>query len=829
MSIIKVNPFDFGTVTLQTSPVRSYSSSSAGITGSIKVFARRSAFEKETATLGTLNNQQFDDFNMEEILSFLVEARNTRPNDTNISDLAGAYVDFVNTVPETPRNSIDVDVLRFEPSVKYTADTSRKLSIINSIMPQKRIAFPAAQFSFTNYHCLNFFTSSMVPPTAALLYPSSASLDDPNIDTSKVTGSYGVDGAFTFEFFIKPKNYLKDLTEFRAGTIFHLSSSYAISVVTGSSRDQNGIADKFRLVLQLSHSADYAPSSLAISSDSSRANAGVFPRDLILVSDDNTLSKDVWHHVAMRWGNNRDGNDAKIFIDQKLAGAFNLPSASIKPAALTNAGPANPDALVIGNYYLGSNSGDNRLSKFFAVRPSLRDGLKRMDPNSDVDGPTVFDLSHALNAEVHELRIFDTYRSVDDINKGRKQGLDLSTPGLKFYLPPFFTRESPVRQQIGEVGGILQTPFFGISGSTIDPFNISLSFGVGGHYINLENFTRDLATKTFPRLLHLTGAQINVTTQAKSANDFLYASGAVRYRNLFTPPCDNGQFMPNFFAISQQETGSLPTGKISSGSTYYKYRNDLNDLDLSLINLRNLLPSSSFVNYIVDEIPVGEDGEDAQAVVHAGAGFEEEILGASPEKMGIDPGEVLTIFQRTRDDTSNEVCFFDISTLFYGQRIKPGSLEIIDDNLSGSFGVLSMKLKDDGYGNIYRADAHSPHAKWNSVGAVFYDEGIVMIKSPMLALFGKDHFKINFRGEQDVHVLNTDIVAGAGLVTSSSNPNYLVVSASADANDKDSQFVAISGINFHDDNLNVIMRSKFAQPVIKRSGDKILFRTKLDF
>jgi len=829
MSIIKVNPFDFGTVTLQTSPVRSYSSSSAGITGSIKVFARRSAFEKETAALGTLNNQQFDDDNLQAVLNNLVEARNNNPNSTDISGPAGAYVDYVNAVPETPRNNIDVDIIRFEPSLKYTADTSRKLSIVNSIMPQKRIASPSSQFGFTNYHCLNFFTSSTVPPTAALLYPNSASLDDPNIDTSKVTGSYCVDDAFTFEFFVKPKNYLNDLTDFRAGTILHLSSSYAVSIVTGSSRDQNGIADKFRLVLQLSHSADYAPSTLSISKDSNRANSGVFPRDLIFLSDDNALSKDVWHHVSMKWGNNRDGNQGKIFVDQKHAGIFNLPSSSIKPAAFTNAGPANPDALIIGNYYVGTNSGDNRLSKFFAVRPSLRDGIKKMDPNTDVDGPIVFDLSHALNAEVHEIRIFDTYRSSADINKGRKQGLDLSTPGLNFYLPPFFTRDSPTRQQIGEVGGVLQTPFFGISGSTIDPFNISLSFGVGGHYINLENLTKDLATRNFPRLLHLTGAQINVTTQAKSANDFLYASGAVRYRNLFTPPCDNGQFMPNFFAIFQQETGSLPTGKVNSGSTYYKYRNDLNDLDLSLINLRNLLPSSSFAQFIVDEIPIGGDGEDVDAVVHAGAGFEEEILGASPENMGIDPGEFLTIFQRTRDDTSNEVCFFDISTLFYGQRIKPGTLEIVDENLSGSFGTLSMKLKDDGYGNLYRADAHSPHATWNSVGNVFYDEGIVMIKSPMLSLFGKDKFEINFRGEQDVHVLNTDVVAGAGLVTSSSNPNYLVVSSSAASNDKDSQFVAISGVNFHDDNLNVIMRAKFAQPVIKRRSDKILFRTKLDF
>ena len=60
-------------------------------------------------------------------------------------------------------------------------------------------------------------------------------------------------------------------------------------------------------------------------------------------------------------------------------------------------------------------------------------------------------------------------------------------------------------------------------------------------------------------------------------------------------------------------------------------------------------------------------------------------------------------------------------------------------------------------------------------------------------------------------------------------PNFAIASASAEANDADSQFVAITGINFHDDNLNVIMKTKFAQPVIKRSSDKILFRNKLDF
>jgi len=205
------------------------------------------------------------------------------------------------------------------------------------------------------------------------------------------------------------------------------------------------------------------------------------------------------------------------------------------------------------------------------------------------------------------------------------------------------------------------------------------------------------------------------------------------------------------------------------------------------------------------------------------------VMGPSPTDMGVDPGEVLTIFQRTRDDTSNEICVFDISNLFYGSRIKPNTFSITDPSISGSFGKLGITLRDDGYGNIYRADANTEHAKWNSVGNIFYNEGIVLVKTPNIPFFGKDKFETTFRGEHEVHVLKTDIVAPAGMINSSSNINYKLLSSSIDANEANESFVAITGINFHDDNLNVIMRTKFAQPVIKRNSDKILFRTKLDF
>ena len=832
MSIFSVGPENFELITIQASPKRFYISSSfpstwgfGGITGSAELFARKSDMIKEVAPLGVLSASNFNEDSFRGAFhDYAKHAGQRVRNGQPFNDLAKGLLDKVNSSKRSKKQDIVSKILRFEPSFTYTNDTGRKLSITNILMPDYRIANPNSQFAYTNYHCLNFFTSSNVPRGAALLYPNSSSLPD----SRKISGSYVVDNGFTFEFFIKPKNTQKQTADYHPGTILHLSSNYAISLVTGSSRDVDGFADTFRIKLQLSHSADRAPETAAA--------GGGYPDDLVFLSQEGLLKKDHWHHVAIRWSAKSDSRLGAFYVDNKSAGAFEITASSVAPKPMAH----NPAALVVGNYYRGTNLGTSRQAVFFGNRVAQREGIVRMDPNNSLDQPASFALNNPLSAELHEVRIFDRYRTDQEMKDGMSSGISRNTENLRFYLPPLFTRHSPTRQPIGGFGGILQTPFFGISGSTVDPFDIAMSFGVGGRYLNLENFTRDFATNNFPRAMDLTGAQITSTTTPLSCNDYLYYTGSTAYRNLFMLPCDNGRFFPNFNLIREVESGSFPTSTVKTGSSYYKYRNDLNDVDLSLINLRNLLPSSSFRNYIVDVIEKDEDGNPlvkrdtagkiiGNNIVHVGAGFETSVLGSKPENLGIDPGEVFTIFQRTRDDSSNEVVIFDISNLFYGKRIKPGTFVIKDNTLTGSGGDLTMTLKDDGYGSLYRADGLSDHAKWNSVGNIYYNEGIAIIKSPNIPIFGKDSFQVEFRGENEVHVFKTDVVAPAGFVNSSSNPNYIVASSSAEANDKDSQFVAITGINFHDDNLNVIMKTKFAQPVIKKSTDKILFRNKLDF
>jgi hypothetical protein len=135
-------------------------------------------------------------------------------------------------------------------------------------------------------------------------------------------------------------------------------------------------------------------------------------------------------------------------------------------------------------------------------------------------------------------------------------------------------------------------------------------------------------------------------------------------------------------------------------------------------------------------------------------------------------------------------------------------------------------------GNMYRADAATPHYKQSTVGNIFYDEGIVVIKNPHLYFFGKEQYEVSFNGVQNLYTTKYEILAGSGLLNSSSNPTYIknVDSLKPSSSPIDNEpFIYISGLNFHDENMNVVAKARLAQPVIKREGDKLLFKIAFDF
>jgi hypothetical protein len=853
MAILPVNPEDVENFTTVINPVRVISSSSLGFTGSIQLYPRNSKVEKEVRPLANVQASYSQDDDLELLrlsLKATIEEGKVLQR-TDFSRSFDKYVSEVNNQTRSAKKQKTIEVRRFVPSPSFTSNTLRKLNVKDILMPYYRSEVPTAHWAYTNYHSLNFFSGPSVPSSSVLLYPMGPSPPALPPHAGHVTGSYALSGAFSFDFYINPR-YQTDggLTSgFKAGTIFHLSSSYALSLITGSKKDINGFPEAFRLQLQLSHSSDISPSV---------ATKGSYPNDLVFFSDDNALEYNKWQRVVVRWGTNLVNDGTGSFnVDGVDKGKFVVPSGTIMPRVHA-LGVNEPKVLCVGNYYNGMVGSS---PYFFTDVVSEREGLiELVDSGGMFDQPfTQYSFEHPLNAEIHDLAIRRYYMNDVDISNTSGVGTgSLQQKTTAFYLPPFFAEGTPIRKysSFSDSGGIMQTPFFEVDGSTDDPFNVAMSFGVGGHMINLENFTKDLANGIFPRLHHLSGVAIDYTTAAEPANKFLYENPMLRKRNLTILPCDDGKFLPDFGLIS--------------GEIFNKSLNDFGVDNKSLISLSNLLNQESLL------FGATHDPE-------SDSSWTEEQIGFSPENPGIRPGPAvtnvtnninsiiandpeqygpgvqrdvpLTIFQRTKDSSSNQVVFFDISNLYYGNRILPGSFSMTDSSLSGSAGRVGVTLRDDGFGNIYRADSQTENASWNSVGNIFYSEGVVVIKSPHLFFYGKDSYDMSFKGEFKLHSAKYEILAPTGLLNSSSNPTYILPKkqqaifnknnpqipakeefeglgkslwASSDPLDND-KFVYISGVNFHDDNLNVIAKAVFVQPVIKREGEKILFKVTFDF
>jgi hypothetical protein len=734
------------------------------------------------------------------------------------------------------------DINRFSPPPVFNSNTLRKLAIKDMLNTYYRTSYLSAHWAYTNYNTLNFFTASLVPTDTVMMYP--------NI-TSEVSGVgvYTPLSSCSFDFYINPR-YQPDQRDghFKAGCILHLSSTYCLSLISGSAKDANGKTSGYRLQLQLGRSAEVPPSKVyqdPATGDIYVASGTFGSSNLIFLSSDNSLQLNHWHHVVVRWGTNLVNHGTGTFnVDAVDVGTFVVPSASIYPTAavLTSLGAQQPAALCLGNFYEGANTSANLQADFFATDPATRDGLNVIGQGPGTETPAHYSFAHPLNAELHDVAIRFCYLSDLDIATSASRGPVFLDNTYAFYVPPFFVTDSPYRQFVNDHGGILVTPFEEVNGATTAPFSVALSFGVAGHYINLENFVKDFAAQQFPLLHHLTGVAIQTSTDAETCNEFLYTQPFVVARNLAILPCDDGLFVPSFQFLASE--------------TLSRATDDLGISNLSFINLDDLVMTST----MLFGAGFADDGTQPLAHVNAFAGIQLGATVATPFAQAgpatlnyintvqsgsdVEAGAPLDVFQQTQDPSSNEVVIFDISNLFYGFQMQPKSLVLQDQDLLASsmqgsnlpptgsingIGPIKITLADDGMGNVYRADCLTSQSMWNSVGNVYYGEGLINVKSPHLYFFGQNQYSLDFRGEQHIHVMKIDVFAQNNQLNSSSNPNYVQVPVNGYPNDPEDDFVYITGINFHDKDLNVVMKTTLAQPISKRSGDRIMFKVKYDF
>tara|TARA_R110001583_G_scaffold7985_13_gene38973 strand:+ start:10316 stop:12730 length:2415 start_codon:yes stop_codon:yes gene_type:complete len=804
VSLSEFTPDLLELVTLTTHAPQKFISSSLGVTGSVPLLGKSSDSVRSINVLsrslgffveddpGQLDPMQRASSNVKTAISNGLAG-------TDVFSEVDAYIKAINTVPEDPINDTEFQIKRLSPTPKFTKTTNLKNYIVNNLMDCYRVDYSNCNMSYTNYHSLNFFTSSHVPSDSVLLYPNFTASND--ISGNPYTSApYTPPGAFSLDFWINPR-YENDYDivantptgkDFKAGTIFHLSSTFAVSLVTGSSTDSLNRSDKFRMLLQLSHSADISPSKVDLSTGN---NERSYPEDLIFLSSDNSLVKNNWHHVTVRWGTDKiNQGTGSIHIDN-LETRFVVPSSSISAQGALLAVGNEPDALCIGNYYEGINRGSSALSAFFNSSSATQYGVSRAPGHAS--DPSSFSFNHPLNAEIHELKIYNTYIDDSIIYSGSFTGPSDFTD-LIFYVPPFFTKETLERDVFVTTDQIIHT-------STSTPFNVFTAFSTFGHIINLENFTREFINGKHPRMLNL-NVESNPTATGSSMNEILYATASNRKRNLTILPNDNGLFFPNFSLLMSGSESFL-----GSSSPLNYYVNDTGGFDVSIISIKDLVSS-----FYLD--------------TKAAGGFLERCSSPYPENITKEwNGTYLSILQRLRDASSNQVTIFNIPSMFYSEKIKTRSFISEDKLVTGSGEKISIKIKDDGSGGLYRADCLTPTAFWNNIGNIFYQEGLAIIKSPHVMFFGKDQFEVNLEGTHNVYVTTLNCFAESNQINSSSNANYIPISASLDANDTESKFVYIDQVNIHDNNLNVIMKANISQPVVKRSFDKLLFKMKMDF
>ena len=820
MSLIAITPDLLETFSLVLHPSRSFTSSSDGITGSVGLVARPSPSVKDVlffpeSSAGSAFSVA--DYGKDAALQNMINQYREDKRTGTTRDYTGyfenssgtGYLDLLSATTQSIKNTVEKIVRRFVPPKSFTVltdpgntfdqaleseDRLVKETILGTLYPAYSYKPGNYSFDYTNYNALNFFTASSVSESAALIYPGS-------------TGSCVVSSSFSLNFFINPR-YTTETTgsAFTAGTLFHVSSSIAVSLSTGSSVDPSGFPDSYRIILQLSSSAEVSPSRVNLSTAN---NSRTGNQHLVFVSEDFKIKRDHWSFVSIRWGGNYNAGTGSISIDGSKT-YFVVPSSSISTKSSIG-------QVFLGGFYNGSN----RTDFFFNGNVAIAEGLDSLAGSAD---PSNASITNQLNGEIHDIKFYNRYLSDAEI-LAESAGDDVNSSGLKFYVQPFF------------LTGFNGTPFrrgypVDLAGGTRNfysttPFNKHISGNSRGRLINLTNFVMNLADKTFPRLYGLTGSFGYSVQPREDANGYIQRSKQANRSNLSIVPCDDGNYNPHY-------------GQFVTSSAWGTDR--FGNPDPTIINLRNIflgvnsalgVPGSTTTKDTFGVVDLSDT-----SVSHASTLTEADVATLTTVKPDIgyfnlglttSTTDIKYMPSLTRDLSSDEVVIFEISNLFYGERILPGSVTIRDTSVTGSNGMMKMTVKDDGLGNLYRADSFTKNATWASVGNVFYDEGFIIIKSPHLHMFGQDAFEIDFKGETSSHVLTVNLPLAQGLINSSSNPAYLPVSSSLDFNDTDPQFVYITGVQIHDENLNVVMRANLAQPLKKRNSDEYLIKLKVDF
>jgi hypothetical protein len=777
MSTFKIDEFRRDARTLNMSAAQHFSSSSIGITGSLPLAARAS---KNLRDLGSYEGTGFRDESAVLYIRGIQQqvSASRAAGTTDVSTLIDSYMsaskslsraDQRSTVVFSPKlYSFDPAVSSFATGSEYSTRSAARRFMSGTLVPFYAPNNQGKYLAVGNYFSLNFFTSSTVPSDSAIVFPD-------------FTGpfSYTISRGVTIDLHVNPR-YTTDEEggSFRSGVIVQSPGNYCLSLVTGSNTGGDGRPSGYRLVLALSHSADVQPSSV----DLSVANGGrAYPQDLIYVSDDNALARNAWHHVSIGWSSLLNSGTGSFFVDGEEKGQFSLGSVSFD-------GTGAPGCLVVGNYLTSSANG----GMFFNSLAATDEGLAENATFPTGDPAPGF--THPLNAEIHSLKVYRRFITQEEREANAVSDVRLPEPDLVFYMPPYFLHESPTRR----VPVSLDTKDLKTTSAVL---NRDLMFSCGGRDVNLEGFTRNLAkfslSTEYPRLFNLTASLAGVDTTTDFNTSF-YGLPVNRKRNLTALPCDDGTFRLQYASLASV---AAATGSMLSRNGALDYST------LSMTGQTAEFPATSPMPVsVTNTSPTGQSPADSAT----GAGY-------------------YSTQYYTQDTALLFGTLIDIPVLTYGHKVADKSFQVIDNAITGSGEKVRISFRDDGKNGLYRADASTQLATWNTQGLLFNNEGVGILMAPTVPFYTKHSWACEYQTDATAHVFSMDVSVPAGAANVSQNKTHRRFPPTNRADERASDFVYIDTINIHDENLNVIARAALAQPFLKRPDESVVFRVKLDF
>jgi hypothetical protein len=786
---------------------RSFTSSSvSGVTGSVFVFVNRSDTQKDSIDLreglgGTGPNGEalIQPFHVntferrrQEIYQGNVGIGKTGATNHETAlalllDGASAYESQANWPPEIspgiqlnlnfahkgysdfgmhPRNATKKDIRKLSPSNSLFSSAS---------MIYKNMFDDANDISAQN--CLNEYIDN-----AHVLNLKQKQFEKHGVFYYNHNNSYNLtsDG-ITISFWIKPSKFCTG-----SEGVLHNMHNYSVSIHPVTF-DEDGYSDKLEIVTQLGSSM-LLPEKVSLGTHGYRSTGYVTAGE--------------WTNYLFKWAPDQNLGQPVVQLNYVREENQFTPVTSVTTAA--------SNALVIGGFFTGNTTDQSRIFGQNATTQG-RNFTGFSGDGYDIDSI----LGYCLNAELHEIKI-QTGARTNEYTADRYTTHTGSLDNYKFYLPLLFNSSGPAvysnilknsDNQISVSNNNadfwnIDTTWAARSGSYVTNINHAHIGGFGN--INIANFLKDYKTDKYPYLHMLSESEARtIYKNCQAFTSSYFVDNSLRNkRNLTILPSDNFDFTFN--------ATPFLSGTVNSGSYYKEDVDKIKILDIAIQDEFN----SKYM--LSDEVYA-----DVKKIF-------------SPGNPTVSTSEILaradfftTWFNyATKFDTANNTfIMITIPQIFYGERIKPGSVIIRGKPYDDEY---TIKLVDDISGAFYRSDSSNP-AKRYQVGKIDYSKGLIVISNPTLYNIFDYEFYIEFRGENQVFVKEYNLPVQRGLFTSSSNPNYQSLRPSDYVHEEDSSFVYITRVNLHDSNLNVIAKATLAQPIIKQPNDKYLIRLRLDF